>query len=470
MSARKSPSPALPSLFIALSLFVLLATACNKRNQAPPEQVRDQALAWNLKTTVEAYDAVGIKSPQWDEPAKKALTEFAHSRAKVVGPDEPWGEIISNNVAAAVDAGCTDPMVTYLYIRFAMPQSNSKEEFAKRFYATANAMNGSSYPPVRKFYATARAMEQYYYTYDTKSNAQANAEVFGLLSALYQDVSETMADKTIPSTEASEITEQALHLGSGDANNADMFYNAIETPLLKNFANDYLPYYLKGNHYIELAWRARGSGYADTVTKEGAALFGTNIGIAREALEKAWALSHKESGVPIQMMTVVLGQGGDRKALELWFNRAMEADTNSYDACRNKMNFLDPKWYGSDEEQLAFGRECADSTKWGGHVPLILVLAHNTINLRLQGAAKTNYWKQPEVWSDLRTAYERYFELNPDETYLYRDYARFAYRAEQWDKLNELIPKLKTSDYDFFGGKNEYDKMVQLAKEHNSSR
>jgi hypothetical protein len=33
--------------------------------------------------------------------------------------------------------------------------------------------------------------------------------------------------------------------------------------------------------------------------------------------------------------------------------------------------------------------------------------------------------------------------------------------------LNELIPKLGSkNNYDFFGGKDEFDKMVQLAKNH----
>jgi hypothetical protein len=32
--------------------------------------------------------------------------------------------------------------------------------------------------------------------------------------------------------------------------------------------------------------------------------------------------------------------------------------------------------------------------------------------------------------------------------------------------LNELIPKLAPVDYSFFGGRDEFDKMVRLAKEN----
>ena len=45
-------------------------------------------------------------------------------------------------------------------------------------------------------------------------------------------------------------------------------------------------------------------------------------------------------------------------------------------------------------------------------------------------------------------------------------YALYAYRCQRWDKLNELLPKLGRVNYDYFGGKSEFDKMVALAKQH----
>jgi hypothetical protein len=151
--------------------------------------------------------------------------------------------------------------------------------------------------------------------------------------------------------------------------------------------------------------------------------------------------------------------------MERWFHRAMDLNTNDIVACQLKMNFLTPVWYGSDQEMLTFGRECVNSTKWGGRVPLVLVDAHIGINFRNDSAGQAEYWKQSEVWADVESAYERVFELNPDDN-LYQNYAWYAYHAEQWDKLNELIPRLGPENYSFFGGKEEFEKMVRLAKEH----
>lgn len=423
-------------------------------------------LAWNLKTTVEAYNKVGTKNAVWNDSARKCLIAFSHSRAGD-SPNESWNVVVSTNVAAAVEAGCNDPMITYLYIRFALPQTNSKVEFATRLYETANAINASSYPVVRKLYATMRAIEQYYYAYDTRTNITARDESFGLLTTLLEQVDQTLSDKTIPSREASEIANQTLDLaGRTDFFNKTMFYDRIERALMKNFSGDYLPWYLKGSHEIEVGWNARGRGYADTVTKEGWAQLATNLVAARGDLEHAWKLNPKEPKIAIQMMMVVLGQGSDRKEMELWFNRVMELDTNNYTACWNKEEYLQAKWYGTDEEAVAFGRECVRSTRWGGQVPLTLVFAHSEINSRLSGAAKTEYWKQPEVWGDIKSAYDRFFELNPMETYVYNDYALHAYQAEQWAVLNELIPKFTTTNYNMFGGRGQFDAMIVLAKAH----
>ena len=110
------------------------------------------------------------------------------------------------------------------------------------------------------------------------------------------------------------------------------------------------------------------------------------------------------------------------------------------------------------------------STQWGGRVPLALLDAHLYINARNPPAEQTNYWRQAEVWTDVQAAFERFFEINPDAASWYHNYAWYAYHAQQWKKLNELLPKLGPVNYEYFGGKDEYEPMVKLATEHNSGK
>ncbi len=84
----------------------------------------------------------------------------------------------------------------------------------------------------------------------------------------------------------------------------------------------------------------------------------------------------------------------------------------------------------------------------------------------LDESERADYWKRPEVWPDIQAAFENFFQLNPDATSWYHNYAWYAYRCEQWDKLNELLPKLGPVNYAYFGGEAEFNRMVQLAKAH----
>jgi hypothetical protein len=145
----------------------------------------------------------------------------------------------------------------------------------------------------------------------------------------------------------------------------------------------------------------------------------------------------------------------------------MADDPNDYDACSAKLNYLQPKWYGSTADMLDFGHECVTNTDWGGTVPLILVDAHWDIyNQFIDPSERANYWKEPEVWADICSAYEQYFLHYPHDSGHIAYYARYAYYAEQWKKLNELLPKVTPENYYLFGGEDQFNEVVQLAKEH----
>ena len=452
---------------MTVCFLLLTVTACKKTTAPTSVAAKQSRLDWNLKTTVGAYQEIGNTDPKWDESATNALAEFAASRSQSFAPDEDWTTIIRTNCDAAVQAGCDDPMIRYLYIKFSMSETNTPQTFAAAFCKTADDMQQSSYPAIRKFYASLRALQQVYFAYSTNADHETiHEQAEGIMNNLL----DILDDKTAPPGEVYDACHETLAAYGGGKTAYENCYGKIEQPLFQNWPNESVSWLLKGEAYIAMAWFARGGGYANTITDEGAKTFATDLAIADQSLEHAWALNSKDSRIPHQMMKVELGQGKGRGTMELWFRRAMTINPNDYDACSSKLYYLEPKWYGSTDAMLEFGRECVTNTMWGGRVPLILEAAHNNIcNEYIDKSEQTNYWSQPEVWADIKSAYERFFELNPDATRYYHNYAYYAYRAADWDKLNELIPKLGPVNYDFFGGKDEFDKMVQLAKEHASN-
>jgi hypothetical protein len=427
---------------------------------------QENRYAWNLKTLVAPYETAGFANPAWDEPAKRALTAFAELRSKLAAVNTS-SQIIAINCDLAVQAGCQDPMIEYLHLRFPRVAPGNDAAYADALCQVALAMKPSRYPAIRKFYANRRAVQEFYNAYGTKGDRRIIEQVGGTVYYL----PEILNDPTIPPEEAYDACDEVLqaYIGTQNLSDYEKIYQIMEQPVFKKWPKDYWPWLIKGTAQIGMAWVCRGGSYAEKVSDERWEAFKTHLQAAELALTRAWEMNQNDINIPLQMMKVELGQGQGRERMELWFNRAMAIDTNSYEACSAKLYYLEPKWYGSDEDQLDFGRQCVRSQEWGGRIPLILLDAHIAIQSRQEGEAKDDYWKQPQVWPDLRAAFDRFLQLNPDATGYYHNYALYAYRCEQWDKLNELLTKLGPINYDYFGGPAEYDKMVELARQHSGT-
>jgi hypothetical protein len=92
-------------LFGLIAVVCLTLVSCSKQSK----------LDWELKRTVKAYQKVGKTNPAWDEPVKRALTEFASLTAGDSPQNDMREEIIRTNCDLAINAGCDDPMVRYMY-------------------------------------------------------------------------------------------------------------------------------------------------------------------------------------------------------------------------------------------------------------------------------------------------------------------------------------------------------------------
>jgi hypothetical protein len=431
------------------------------------ETNRPTRLDWSLKTLVGPYEKAGHTNPKWDEPAKRALTELARVTSQTTGSNEAWGLIISNNCAAAVDAGCDDPMIHYMYIRYCMYQHGTKQAMTDALCKAAENMEKSSYPDIRKFYACDRADEQMHYTYGYGTNVPPQYARMAIWGNAVTNLLNALSDRTIPPEEFYEASHAYLEKYKGSSNQYSELSHYIEDRFPGNWKNVSIFLLLKGEADIEMAWHARGKGYVNTVTSNGWKLFAERLVVAENDLTHAWQLNTNDPRIAVKMMWVELGKGQGRDRMELWFRRTMELDPKNYDGCWAKLLYLEPKWYGTVPDMLTFGRECIQNKLWGGRVPLIIVDAHSDIrNQFVDASEKTNYWKRPEVWLDLKDAYDRFLEVNPEAIGWYHNYAWYAYKAEDWATLNAIIPKLGPVNYDYFGGKNEFDKMVALAKEH----
>ncbi len=442
-------------------------TASARPSLSSADQKRREArLKWNLATLVGDYEKKGVRDPKWNQDAITALKLLAKARA--YGPQEVSGfpEDVGTASRAAVEAGCTDPLIRYVYARFGLPTRDTNE-IAAFFKEVSWSLASSEYSSLRKFYGGLRAAEaQYRISGYFGSGNQGSVEAWKLFRFAHQQLDKFLTDKTAPVEEVDDACHEYFHLAGRITGDLQAVFGTTEAALLANWSKASVAHLIRGEFYVQYAWVNRGSGFANTVTPEGWKGFQERLAVGEEALAQAWKLNPQDARIANTMLDLELGQGKGRGRMEQWFQRAMDKHPDNYDACSKKLYYLEPKWYGSAEEMLRFGRECVDSETWIGYVPLVLREAHDSLAIYVEKDKRSAYWKQPEVWPDLKASFEKFFQLNPDATRWRHNYARYAYWCEQWDDLNEQLKLLGEINYEFFGGPDEFEKMAALAKKH----
>ena len=112
--------------------------------------------------------------------------------------------------------------------------------------------------------------------------------------------------------------------------------------------------------YLRFAWKARGHGYANTVTPEGWALFQERVQSARLTLEQSAALAENSPHWYLQMQGVALDQQWDRSAFDALAERALAHEPGYQYFAISESNYLLPKWYGKAGDTERYAGDVAD--------------------------------------------------------------------------------------------------------------
>jgi hypothetical protein len=191
---------------------------------------------------------------------------------------------------------------------------------------------------------------------------------------------------------------------------------------------------LRGFFWTQYGWESRGTTFAPGVPAGGMAAFKERLGIAKKALDEAWALRPDDARTAHLRFLLEKGiGGGDRKAMETWFERAMRGNGDNRDACWEKLDWLDPKWYGDagGKEMLSFGRACRDTKNWRTGITLLVADAHWRI-AAMPGQNQNRYLASPEVWADIQSVYDEYLEHHPEDDVARSKFATFCHLGGHW--------------------------------------
>jgi len=202
-------------------------------------------------------------------------------------------------------------------------------------------------------------------------------------------------------------------------------YKGIETATAWNggeFHSEFSECVL-GNYLLGKAWKARGHGFASSVSAEGWASFETYKKQARQCYDRAIAINPSFSP-PVASIAGLAGSGSSIKELNLWVNLSLKIEPWNTKVITTAFSYLQPRWGGSELllNHLAEQVKAVDQKK----SPTILSLwqyMYSMIGTRkyksLSNSQKKEY--KQKMFKDLTTLYEsrlRNIYTKSDGTYI----------------------------------------------------
>ena len=418
------------------------------QNPEKQDQRFRDLLEWNRKALGGAFEAAGTKDSRWDQPAGAALEAAARLFGRAIDPQAKEEEAYAA-AKRAVDAGCADPLILYLYARFSIaPNDPGSAESKRRWAAAATAMEHATYPPLRRAVALAQAGMALAKVQD--ATPEEKKEASRLLDAALALVPHA-ADKADADVEAQDewfaATKEIIEgqrLLTGDYK---VSFDRADKVLAKAPGLKLLRLQARGDYLIRHAWEARGIGMGRTVAADSGRKFGERLVEAYKALDQAWKLRPEGTRTPGLMLVVLKGLGGPREVMEEWFRRAIEADGNNANACEVKMDWIDPKWHGTPEDVLAFGRACRATKNWRAGITLQQADSHLRASYFLPPDQREAYLPSKEVWGDIRAVYEEYLGHYPEDYVRRSMYAAYCYMCRRYaesEKQFQIVGKKLT--------------------------
>ena len=193
-----------------------------------------------------------------------------------------------------------------------------------------------------------------------------------------------------------------------------------------------------GNAWKDWAWKARGGGYAGSVTEEGWRLFGQRIEQARGYLEAAEKLPAKDPEVYRALIVVAMAQGWPRAQMEAVFKKGVALEPNYQQLYETKAYYLLPRWNGEPGEWEAFAEQAADAR--GDEEGDILYMA---IARSQAWSESTQFFRNTRIsYARMKRGFEASLRRYPDSVWEMNSYCYFACIAGDRPTAKQLFQKI----------------------------
>jgi hypothetical protein len=213
--------------------------------------------------------------------------------------------------------------------------------------------------------------------------------------------------------------------------------------------------------YTDYAWKARGSGFAETVPEQGWDRFYERLARARAALIEVRAAPDKGPHWYSTMQTVALGEAWDQDEYDALFEEAVRNEPLYYHFYSARARYLLPRWYGEEGDWERFAD--ASATKIGGKEGSILY-AHIAWEMSRHFRINDFFSKNQVSWPRIRQGYLDREALYGQTVRHLNELCLLAGGAADRSTMRQLLPRIDGRwDEDVWKEKKYFDNFERWA-------
>ena len=311
--------------------------------------------AWIRTMYADAWRVHGKHDPRWDDEAATLVNDYADRAESHI----PQRELVARGRKLLAD-GCDDPLIRLIIGNSLDLKTGAALYQAIEVLRPALDQLSPDYLPAVAYRVELRYIEAWNRAWPNKQ-----AEISGTVERMLGRIVRIFAG---PLTH--DERRRHLHRFITDIHGALGRYRPLLFQKLAASENTdhWLLEVLLARAHIDLAWQDRGGGWASEVPEKGWQGFEAHLTKARSLLLQAWKEQPDLPEAAHFLITVATGGVGGEDA-RFWFDRAVAVDFDFEAAYRALLWALRPRWGGSHQAMIAFGRECLATKRFDTQVP-----------------------------------------------------------------------------------------------------
>ncbi len=428
---------------------------------------RTQRLQRFRDDVAKSFELNGMTKAKWADDARAAIECYCHYRVqyRVIIEQGVYFQEFQDQVAKTIKAGCDDPMIVFWHERF---QERELPEIKdpKKLIQALKKLCDSQYSTISKAIMANNAWGRLFNQSRSKNSSDLSEEV-----KISRELFETNLKSAL--TESNQVDYEHYFLlllskfkilSKSDSANLTKYWREIDQQLADHKKLQWLRSLLEAHMLHDWAWQARGTGFADSVTKEGHELFQKRMAQAETKLTESWKLDNRLPYAPILLIGVATALSHERATMEKWFQTAIRIDPDLNEAYYAKLNYLQPNWYGTVADYLGFIYQCWLSEETFTSIPLIFEKANGTPPN--DPKLWDQYYSNPQVLNHYTFATMQHLSRYPNDRYLLTKSLWMALKAKQWDTVLTYHSYLDERNPwpGFFRSYDEYKKIIADAE------